>query len=188
MKKAIVFIFLTISFLQIGFSQTEDRWQKQMEEFQRRMQEMTEQLSKQFGGSSFQFDTTFVMPFDSSFMRSFEFHFDRNALDTSMIKGFRWYGSDEMPMQMDTLFFKEFKNFDGENFPGLQFDSEWSQQLSEMMERMMKQLEGFGQEFDENGQQYYFREWKSTPDDQNKEQPKPAPKPAPQKKRKTTII
>lgn len=188
MKKALIFIFLTISFLQISFSQTDESWQKQMEEFQRRMQEMTEQLSKQFGGSSFQFDTTFVMPFDSSFTKGFEFHFDGNALDTSMVKGFRWYGSDDMPMQMDTLFFKGFKDFNGENFPGFQFDDEWSRNLSEMMERMMKQLEGFGQELDENGHPYYFREWKSTPDEQGKEQPKSAPKTAPQKKRKTTSI
>ncbi|MFN7117284.1 MAG: hypothetical protein ACK4TA_10830 [Saprospiraceae bacterium] len=206
MNRVLIIIALIVSALQFGLAQTDDNLHQQMEEFKQQMREMTEQLSKQFGGNSFYFDTSFVMPFDSRSFDGMNFPFDSSMIknfgffkfdgedfetfpfDTSMLKGFRWYGSGEMPMQMDTLIFKEFKNFNGEDFPGLQFDEEWSKNLSEMMERMMKQLEGFGQEFDENGQHYYFREWKSTPEEQDKDQPKAAPKPAPQKKRKTTSI
>ena len=64
MKRGTIFIALAISVLQVGFAQTKEDWQKQMEGFHQKMQEMAEQLSKQFGGNSFHFDTTFVQPFD----------------------------------------------------------------------------------------------------------------------------
>ena len=60
MKKGIITIILAISFLQVNFAQKSEDWQQQMEDLQQKMQEMAQQLSKQFGGSHFNFDTAFL--------------------------------------------------------------------------------------------------------------------------------
>lgn len=185
MKKVIVLIVLAISFLPIGFSQTSEEWQKQMEDFQEKMQEMAEQLSKQFGGKqfNFHFDTTFVQPFDFKSFEGMEFPFD-----TTIVREFHWDGTGDMPIEIDTMFFRHFKNFNPEDFPNLNLDGEWSKGMNEMMQQLMQQLEGMEKDF--NGYNFEFKdkEWKSQPEDKNNDQAQPAPKTAPQKKRKTTIM
>ncbi len=199
MKRGTIFIALAISVLQVGFAQTKEDWQKQMEGFHQKMQEMAEQLSKQFGGNSFHFDTTFVqpfdfkslegMPFDTAFAKGFEFrHFDGDALpfDTSFVQKFHWDGSGDMPIQIDTSYFRQFKNFDSGEFPNLHLDGEWSKGMNEMMQQLLQQLEGLDKDGD--GQHFEWKEWKSQPDKKEEKQLQPKPKPAPQKKRKTTIM
>lgn len=201
MKKIILFTFLTIAFLQANFAQTNEEWQNQMQQLQRRMQDMTEQLSKQFGGNSFFLDTTFVqpfdfrsldggMPFDSNFVKRFEFrHFDDGnnfSFDTSIVRQFYWDNQSDTPMNIDTFFFKEYKNVEPGNTPDSFFKEDFSKYFGDMIHQMEQYFEQFGQQLDPNAPLPAPKGWRSKPEEDAAKKLKPTP--APQKKRKTTAI
>lgn len=199
MKKIALNLLFSISILPICFSQTNEEMQRQMEQLQRQMQEMTKEWSKQFGGNTFFFDTTIVQPFDfrslegmpffdTTFMEKFEFHpFDGQEFpfDTSMLRGFRLDNLEDAPIQIDTFFFKEFKNFGTEEMPNPFLDESFSKHFGEMMEQMKQYFEQLGAPY---GSDAPFS--MPHPKLKQKEDPmkKPQPAPTPQKKRKSTAM
>jgi len=159
MKQLFILLAVILSCLQWSAAQNDmQRLEEHMQRMQEQMNKMMEEFSQEFGDSFFyNFDTTLVRQFDMH-----DFDGENIPFDTSWVREFHWDGfGDSPPMQIDTFFIEEFRNFEPGQMPEFFNGGALPEQLQEMMEQLMQNFQQLeGQSFNFDSMEEFFRAYR----------------------------